>query len=64
MCGLIFQADDLKAMLIALSFPKPPAGITAFQLFTKVEKKVSVFSTCHNYMLVDSNIFLNHFCDM
>lgn len=31
----------LKEMLITLGFPKPPAGITPFQLFSKVEQKVS-----------------------
>ncbi|ESO93618.1 hypothetical protein LOTGIDRAFT_119041, partial [Lottia gigantea] len=33
-------AGVLKAMLIALSFPKPPENITAFQLFSKLEGKV------------------------
>jgi len=33
-------ANDLKTMLIALGFPKPPSDITAQQLFTKVETKV------------------------
>ena len=33
---------ELKEMLIALGFPKPPAGITAFQLFNKVESKVNI----------------------
>lgn len=27
-------------MLIALGFPKPPANINSFQLFSKVETKV------------------------
>lgn len=35
------HARDLKAMLIALGFPKPPANITPQQLFAKVEQKVS-----------------------
>ncbi len=30
----------MKQMLIALGFPKPPEGITPFQLFSKVETKV------------------------
>ncbi|XP_062619940.1 protein FAM98A-like [Saccostrea cucullata] len=34
-------AKHLKIMLIALGFPKPPANITAFQLFSKVETKVN-----------------------
>jgi hypothetical protein len=39
------QEDDslssqMKLMLIALGFPKPPNGITAFHLFTKLEGKV------------------------
>ena len=34
-------AKYLKQMLIALGFPKPPEGITPFQLFSKVESKVS-----------------------
>ena len=33
-------AKYMKQMLLALGFPKPPAGITAFQLFSKVESKV------------------------
>ncbi|KAK6182497.1 hypothetical protein SNE40_010175 [Patella caerulea] len=33
-------AAVLKALLIALNFPKPPDNITAFQLFSKVEAKV------------------------
>lgn len=33
-------AADLKKMLIALGFPKPPGNITAAQLFTKVEGKI------------------------
>ncbi|KAJ8308322.1 hypothetical protein KUTeg_013196 [Tegillarca granosa] len=32
-------AKHLKMMLIALGFPKPPANITTFQLFSKVESK-------------------------
>ena len=35
-------ADSLKAMLVALDFPKPPPGITSFQLFSKVENKVAL----------------------
>lgn len=34
------QAGDLKSMLIALGFPKPPANITPQQLFNKVDQKV------------------------
>ncbi|XP_076042792.1 protein FAM98A isoform X2 [Oratosquilla oratoria] len=34
------QAKALKALLIGLGFPKPPANITPKQLFTKVEQKV------------------------
>ncbi|XP_046399941.1 uncharacterized protein LOC124166455 [Ischnura elegans] len=33
-------AGDLKAMLIALKFPKPPANITSSMLFGKLEQKV------------------------
>lgn len=33
-------ASDLKTMLIALKFPKPPANITPALLFGKVEQKV------------------------
>ena len=32
----------MKQMLIALGFPKPPTNINCFQLFSKVEAKVSV----------------------
>nr|CAD7608406.1 unnamed protein product [Timema genevievae] len=35
-------ASDLKNMLIALKFPKPPANITPGLLFGKVETKVSL----------------------
>ena len=43
---LLFQfesdtAKHMKLMLIALGFPKPPANINGFQLFSKVEAKVS-----------------------
>ncbi len=38
------EARYLKQMLIAMGFPKPPEGITAFQLFSKVETKVQNFS--------------------
>jgi hypothetical protein len=33
-------AKHLRMMLMALSFPKPPANITGFQMFSKVENKV------------------------
>ncbi|KAG8223058.1 hypothetical protein J437_LFUL002006, partial [Ladona fulva] len=33
-------ANDLKTMLIALKFPKPPANITSGMLFGKLEQKV------------------------
>ena len=33
-------AKHMKLMLIALGFPKPPANINGFQLFSKVEAKV------------------------
>ncbi|XP_071450328.1 protein FAM98B [Hetaerina americana] len=33
-------ASDLKAMLIALKFPKPPSNITSSMLFGKMEQKV------------------------
>ena len=35
-------AKRMKQMLIALGFPKPPTNINCFQLFSKVEAKVSV----------------------
>lgn len=35
-------AGDLKTLLIALKFPKPPANITPRILFEKVETKVSI----------------------
>ncbi|CAF1004687.1 unnamed protein product [Adineta steineri] len=35
------EARDLKALLMALGFPRPPAGITAAQVCTKVHTKVS-----------------------
>lgn len=38
-------AKHLKMMLIALGFPKPPANITTFQLFSKVESKVKEIVT-------------------
>ena len=46
---IVFQAESeiakyMKQMLIALGFPKPPEGITPFQLFTKVESKVSMIN--------------------
>jgi len=34
------SAKYMKQMLIALGFPKPPDGITSFQLFSKVESKI------------------------
>ncbi|XP_011453107.3 protein FAM98A [Magallana gigas] len=34
-------AKHLKIMLIALGFPKPPANINSFQLFSRVETKVN-----------------------
>ncbi|KAB7501402.1 Protein FAM98A [Armadillidium nasatum] len=41
-------AKDLKALLIALHFPKPPNNITPKQLFIKVKDKVSdVLSKAH-----------------
>ncbi|WAR29219.1 FA98A-like protein, partial [Mya arenaria] len=33
-------ARHMKLMLIALGFPKPPANINAFQLFSKLEAKI------------------------
>uniref|UniRef100_K1RG19 Protein FAM98A n=1 Tax=Magallana gigas TaxID=29159 RepID=K1RG19_MAGGI len=36
-------AKHLKIMLIALGFPKPPANINSFQLFSRVETKVNEF---------------------
>lgn len=38
------QAKDLKNLLIALLFPKPPANITPKQLFVKVKDKVRVMN--------------------
>lgn len=38
-------AKHLRIMLMALCFPKPPANITAFQLFSKVENKVKELMT-------------------
>ncbi|CAF4727796.1 unnamed protein product, partial [Rotaria sp. Silwood1] len=35
------EARDLKALLVALGFPRPPDGITAEQICTKVYGKVS-----------------------
>lgn len=32
-------------MLIALGFPKPPDGLTSFQLFSKVEAKIKELMT-------------------
>jgi hypothetical protein len=45
-------ASDLKTMLIALKFPKPPANITPALLFGKVEQKVmyaSLFSYVNTF---------------
>ncbi|KAG7167490.1 FAM98A-like [Homarus americanus] len=45
-------ARDLKALLIALGFPKPPANITPQQLFVKVEQKVNdVKSKAHSSLI-------------
>ncbi|XP_060558330.1 protein FAM98A-like [Ruditapes philippinarum] len=40
-------ARYLKLMLIALGFPKPPANITAFQLFSKLETKIKELMSKH-----------------
>ncbi|XP_078314757.1 protein FAM98A-like [Crassostrea virginica] len=40
-------ARHLKLMLIALGFPKPPANINSFQLFSKVETKVNELVSKH-----------------
>ncbi|XP_063608002.1 protein FAM98A-like isoform X3 [Penaeus indicus] len=46
------HARDLKALLIALGFPKPPANITPQQLFMKVEQKVNdVKSKAHSSLI-------------
>ncbi|CAH1792036.1 unnamed protein product [Owenia fusiformis] len=34
------MANYMKNMLMALGFPKPPASITSFQLFSKIEAKI------------------------
>lgn len=38
-------AKHLRMMLMALCFPKPPANITGFQMFSKVENKVKELMT-------------------
>jgi hypothetical protein len=65
----LFQSESevaayMRKMLIAIGLPKPPDNITAFQLFSKLEAKVSDINILHegaitglvnkrNRMLVD-----------
>ncbi|ROT78299.1 putative protein FAM98B [Penaeus vannamei] len=51
------HARDLKALLIALGFPKPPANITPQQLFMKVEQKVNDVKSKAHPSLIGKPLF-------
>ncbi|XP_067011250.1 protein FAM98B [Anabrus simplex] len=56
-------ANDLKTMLIALKFPKPPANITPALLFGKVEQKMKEVLSKASPELVGSPLFKGELSD-
>ncbi|KAK4315897.1 hypothetical protein Pmani_012920 [Petrolisthes manimaculis] len=57
------QAGDLKSMLIALGFPKPPANITPQQLFNKVDQKVNDVKSKAHSSLIGKPLFTGELSD-
>lgn len=58
--SFILQSENpsallLKQMLMALSFPKPPDGITPFVLFSKIETKVRITFCNFEFAHIESN---------
>ncbi|CAL4109451.1 unnamed protein product, partial [Meganyctiphanes norvegica] len=51
------QAKDLKVLLVALGFPKPPSNITAPQLFAKVQQKLNDVKTKAHSSLIGNALF-------